>query len=397
MQKNNRIELIDLIRGTALLGILLMNIRLFSQPYAAYFNPLAYGDYQGINKLWWDLQYIVADQKFMVIFSMLFGASTALVCDQYTKKQLNCGVMFGRRMAILLAIGLIHSYIIWHGDILVSYAICSLFPFLFRNTHWHVSLVAGIICLLIGSAISYSSYLTISVLPNHVQQQIAQAFWSPNTATLDAEIVAFQGAWIDQFATRIGMAFHFQTESFINWGLWRISGLMLLGLTAYRGGFLTGQFSLTQYALIGIAASILGLILICFGYHFNNIENWTFAASFFKNKLWNYWGSVLLALSYICLLAIIQNKQYLTYLTSHLRNIGRTALLNYLLQSLMCTGIIYGFKLFARLDAIQSGCLVLSVWLTQTIMTHYWLKYNSMGPVEGVWRKLTITSLSANK
>jgi len=93
--------------------------------------------------------------------------------------------------------------------------------------------------------------------------------------------------------------------------------------------------------------------LISLGYHFNNIENWTFAASFFKNKLWNYWGSVLLALSYICL--------------------------------------------FARLDAIQSGCLVLSVWLTQTIMTHYWLKYNSMGPVEGVWRKLTITSLSTNR
>ena len=390
MNRNNRIELIDLIRGTALLGILLMNIRLFSQPYAVYFNPLAYGDYQGLNKLWWDLQYIVADQKFMAIFSMLFGASTALVCDQYAKKELNCVVIFGRRMAVLFVIGLIHSYLIWHGDILVSYSICSLVPFLLRNTHWRVSLMVGISCLVIGSAISYSSYLSISSLPNHVQAQIAQTFWSPNSSALGAEIVAFRGDWIDQFTARIYMAFHFQTESFINWGLWRISGLMLLGVSAYRSGLLTGQFRLTRYTQIGVISGILGLILISLGYYFNNVENWTFAASFFKNNLWNYWGSVLLALSYICLLAIIIKKQYLNYLTGHLRNIGRTALSNYLLQSLMCTGIVYGFNLFARLDAIQSASLVLSVWLTQTMMTHYWLKYNAMGPVERIWRKLTL-------
>ena len=85
-QEKERIQLLDLARGLAVLGILLMNIRIFSEPYVAYFNPLVYSDFTGLNKDWFAFQYIVADQKFMAMFSMLFGASTAIICDGLAKR-----------------------------------------------------------------------------------------------------------------------------------------------------------------------------------------------------------------------------------------------------------------------------------------------------------------------
>ena len=78
-QSNERIQSLDILRGFAILGILIMNIQSFSMPASAYSNPLAFGDLNGINKCVWIVSHVLADMKFMNIFSILFGAGIILV------------------------------------------------------------------------------------------------------------------------------------------------------------------------------------------------------------------------------------------------------------------------------------------------------------------------------
>jgi uncharacterized membrane protein YeiB len=121
--EKERIVSIDVLRGFALLGILPMNIQYFSMISAAYFNPTAYGDLHGTNYLVWLLSHLLADEKFMTIFSMLFGAGILLTTGRIEAKNGPSAPLHYRRMGWLILFGLAHSYLLWSGDILFSYGI----------------------------------------------------------------------------------------------------------------------------------------------------------------------------------------------------------------------------------------------------------------------------------
>ncbi len=126
-----RIEAIDVLRGFALLGILVMNIQGFAMPQAAYFNPTAYGDLEGANLYVWLAGRMLADQKFMAIFSMLFGAGIVLMAER--SEGSGGARLHYRRMGYLLVIGLLHAHLLWHGDILVTYAVCGMAVYLLQS------------------------------------------------------------------------------------------------------------------------------------------------------------------------------------------------------------------------------------------------------------------------
>ncbi|MBT4400650.1 MAG: hypothetical protein HOD37_14320, partial [Bacteroidetes bacterium] len=119
-----RLVSIDILRGVAVLGILIMNIQSFSMVSAAYSNPMAYGDMTGLNKWIFIFSHIIADTKFMSLFSILFGASILLFAGRLQATGLIPSKIFYRRNSWLLLFGLIHGFLIWHGDILLSYALC---------------------------------------------------------------------------------------------------------------------------------------------------------------------------------------------------------------------------------------------------------------------------------
>ena len=121
--QQERIQSLDVLRGFAILGILIMNVQSFAMPGAAYLNPMAYGDLTGPNKWVWILSHLFADQKFMTIFSILFGAGVVLFSESAEKKLGKSAGLHYRRTFWLLLIGLFHAHIIWYGDILVSYAL----------------------------------------------------------------------------------------------------------------------------------------------------------------------------------------------------------------------------------------------------------------------------------
>ena len=138
---------VDVLRGFALLGILAMNIVSFGWPWPAYPNPTLGGGFSGLDRGVWFFNHLVFEEKMMTIFSMLFGAGLVLMDQRAEARGARIRQVYYRRVLWLLAIGLVHAYFIWVGDILVLYAECGLLLYLFRNLR-PVTLVAlGILAL----------------------------------------------------------------------------------------------------------------------------------------------------------------------------------------------------------------------------------------------------------
>ena len=147
-----RIDSIDVLRGFALLGILVMNVQLFAMPEAAYYNPTAYGDLEGANLYVWLGGRLLADQKFMTIFSMLFGAGIVLMTTRAEARGETHRVHY-RRMGWLALIGLLHAHLLWAGDILFLYAVCGMLVYPFRGLSPGRLLVVGTATVAVASAI----------------------------------------------------------------------------------------------------------------------------------------------------------------------------------------------------------------------------------------------------
>src|SRR5262245_55702479 len=114
--QHERHDTIDLLRGVALLGILVMNIAGFAMPFAASFNPTALGDRGPLDFTVWAANRLFFDQKFMTIFSWLFGAGIVLMTARAAERGVKPAAYHYRRMLALFFFGLIHAYLIWDGD-----------------------------------------------------------------------------------------------------------------------------------------------------------------------------------------------------------------------------------------------------------------------------------------
>ena len=117
VKEAQRIAPLDVLRGFALLGILVMNIQMFSMIDAAYDNPTAYGDLRGANWGVWLAGHLLTDQKMYGLFSMLFGAGILLMTSRAEARGGSLGLHY-RRMAWLILFGLLHAHLLWAGDIL---------------------------------------------------------------------------------------------------------------------------------------------------------------------------------------------------------------------------------------------------------------------------------------
>ncbi len=157
VSERERIFTLDVLRGFAVLGILPMNIQDFSMPGAAYLNPTAYGDLHGANYWVWLLSHLLADEKFMTIFSMLFGAGIFLMTSRIEAAGQPSAALHYRRMGWLVLFGLLHAYLLWSGDILFSYGVCGLLVFLFRKWRPRTSLIVGALSLAVTPASCCSS------------------------------------------------------------------------------------------------------------------------------------------------------------------------------------------------------------------------------------------------
>ncbi len=389
--KTERIVVLDVLRGVATLGILIMNIQSFSMISSAYFNPTAYGNLENANYWVWHLSHLLADMKFMSIFSILFGAGIVLMSDRRTARGLPATGFHYRRMGWLLVIGLLHAHLLWQGDILVTYALCGSAVFWFRNLSPRVLWVTGLLCFSVASGVSILTGLSIPFWPPKDVLQMQQEVWQPGAAEIQKEIATYLQPWIQQLPLRSKEAFFIETFVFLFLFVWRCSGLMLIGMALFKQGVLTGERSKSFYAALIAIAAFIGGPLIALGIDRNFQTGWNMGYSFFMGGQFNYWGSPLISLGYVGAIMLIYKSDVWSKMTWPLARVGQMALSNYLLQTLVCTWLFHGhgFGQFGRFSRVEQMMTVLAVSALQLIVSSIWLRYFRFGPFEWLWRSLS--------
>ena len=388
---DQRITSLDTLRGVALLGILIMNIQGFAMIELAYFDPQQHMDFTGVNRWVWVLSHMVAEQKFMTIFSILFGAGIILLTERREARGQPVWGLHAKRNIWLLLFGLIHAYLIWYGDILVTYALCAFLVFPFRRKSPPTLFVLGALVLCIAPAVTFLSGWLLQQAPAEVIDEVVAAF----TATpqqVAAEVQAYRGGLWSPMDMRITTAIGLQTEGVPFFLLWRASGLMLIGMGLFKLGVLSAERSGGFYARASVIGLGIGLPLVALSAAGLEAADWDPLYSILgPGLLYNYIGSLAMAAAYICGVMIWVQSGKLAGLRQRLAAVGRMAFTNYILQSVICIFIFYGFGLglFGHVERWGQILIVFGVWVLQLILSPFWLRHFRFGPLEWLWRSLT--------
>jgi len=390
---DQRVLSLDLLRGVAALGILAVNIQLFAMIDAAYLNPASFGDLSGINGWVWYVTHLLADAKFITIFSILFGAGVALMADRALARGRSAAALHYRRMFWLLLFGLVHAYLLWYGDILVTYAICGIciYPLHRLRRRWLIPL--ALLFLLIPSLLMSGLAATVPFWPaEEVAAFRADGF--PDEVEIERQLQIYRGGWLDQIEHRASNAIFFQTFLLLILHFWRVSGLMLLGMVFLRWGLLQAQRGLWFYLVMVVAGSVVGLPLIAHGVSVMIEHDWDPIYCTFTGMEYNYWGSLFVAAAWIGAIMIVSKtgSALLRPLVVALASTGRMAFTNYLAQTLICCFIFYGYGLgyHGYLDRWEQGLVVLGIWALQLFSSQWWLTRFRYGPMEWLWRSLVL-------
>jgi len=385
-----RIHSLDALRGFALLGILVMNIQAFSMPFSAYPNPTNYGDLTGANFAVWLLSHVFTDQKFMTIFSMLFGAGVVLMTTRVAARGDRPARRHYRRMLWLLLFGMLHGYLLWFGDILFLYAVCGMIVYPFRKLSARKLLIIGLLGIAVASAISLVFGLTMPYWPEREVANMENEMWSPPPEKLGAEVATYRGGWFEQMMHRVPTYFQLQTFFTLIF-FWRPAGLMLVGMALYKWGVLSAERSRDFYARWIAVAALVGVPVILYGVQRNFATGWNVRQSMFLISQYNYWGSLLVSMGWVGLLMVLYKASMLQRLMEAFAAVGRMAFTNYLLQTILCTTIFYGhgLGLYGSVPRVGQIGVVFGMWALQLIISPIWLRYFHAGPFEWIWRSLT--------
>ena len=381
----NRIDSLDLIRGVAILGILIMNITSFSQIGMAYLNPKLGAGIEGINGWIHSFAFLFADMRFMSVFSILFGAGMMLFIQNIEQKGLKPIKYHYKRMFLLLGFGLIHAHLIWMGDILVPYAICGCLVFLIRNWSSKALVAMASIFFMIPIVMNLLMYCTLS--PSELGE-IYGGIWNPESSN---EIQAYQSSYLGQMEARSQGAYYLETSQLLSEGLWRYSAMMITGILLFRLEWFKAIKGGAYYLRFGLVFLITGLVISASGLYLSYERLWEGAWSMTVGHQFTYIASFFMALSYISILVFWSTVDRGRVIQNLLKKVGRMAFTNYIMSSIVCTFIFYGHGLgyFAQFDRAQQWGVVLFVWVLILLLSNWVMRRYRQGPLEFIWRKLT--------
>lgn len=415
-----RIPSIDVLRGVALLGILMMNILGFGVSRAINGNPEAYGGTTGINIAIFIAQFLLFEGRMRALFSILFGAGALLfLAKPEVPNQVPVADLYYRRLLWLLVFGLVDAYLLlWTGDILYTYALCGLFLFPFRRVSPNYLLLIGLLVLLkptIQGQLQYVNdvrnvrtiYLETEAALKKGQtltgdQQEARKRWEALTKGPDSKSVVetdnkiMRGSYGAIFQKVLHDNQKLQSTDFYQYTFWDSIGMMFIGMALFKWGVLTERLRRRQYAWLAGAGLVSGLALggWMIGYMISITGDYGKGvdANPINVPVVTYHARRLtVVLAHIALIMIVLKSGWLNRLTNALAAVGQMAFTNYLMQSILCGLFFYGFGLgyYGKLDRYELYFVVLGVWVIQLIYSPIWLRYFRFGPMEWAWRSLT--------
>ena len=384
--EKERIISIDVMRGFALLGIFVVNMLFFHSPYI-YINPYSWyqvpGDYETYK--WID---IFVQGSVYPLFSMLFGYGLAMQYMKTEEKGTSFSKLAVRRLLILLVIGCIHAFLIWSGDILITYALAGLVLITMMKLKpiW-LLLISALLFLIPNGLLNGLLFIIAKFDPN-------EAKLYTGIQDVEASIVAYsQGSWIDVFWQRLD-----------DW----------LYATGYGAIVITMLFMIVPFLLIGAAAAKLKLIerarelkvfwiiTISIGLLAGTAIKWIpyiLGDDAFTVTVQDTFGGPLQAIAYAGIIALLCTIPVFPKILSPVAKAGRMSMTIYLMQSIIATTIFYayGFGLYGKVDVATGTWMAVGIYVLQLVFAELWFMKFKQGPVEALWRKLTYSNNLSKK
>lgn len=404
VSREKRVFILDLLRGFALLGILMVNMPVFNSPFTVLVGEARMWTDPANQTAHWIINFFFHG-KFYTLFSILFGIGFWFFMRKAEEAGGSVIGIFRRRLLILFLIGALHVLFLWYGDILVIYAFFGFIMTWLRNKSNRTVIVWAIVFLLLP--VIFTSLMVGAV---NLAMSVPEAAAGMQEAMAEQESL---------FAALTKTAIStYQSGSFSE-----IVSVRLREYSYMWGGIITFYPLILSMFLLGIIAGRKGV--------FNSLEK---NRGFFIKLLWislpfaiggNYllaeygqsasqiipdtdlllmiaglsFGGPALTFIYISLTVFCILNGYFSWIAGKIAGAGRMALTNYLMQSVICTTIFYsyGLGLYARVDYLQGIALTLAIYIIQVAWSHYWLKYYRFGPFEWLWRSLTYLRLQPMK
>ena len=408
----DRIESLDVLRGFALLGILLVNIVAFGLVSSAFLNPGIYlTPIGGIDYIVWAFLELSSEGAMRTLFSILFGAGVVLFVTGSTAKS---GWLHYRRNFWLLVFGLINAYIfLWPGDILVTYALSGFVLWFVRNWKARSLLILATFLILIGSLQNFAMKSTLEIARDAAEEMKISISKGEEFSEETAE---WAEGWIDyeednqaeidnipnevkKRTSSYSSAYEYNLEKanemiyFVLPFFLFLDALMmmLIGMALFKLGVLDGGRDIKFYIrmmcigfLTGIAINAYEVLLIT-----NSNMDIIETNPYFRFTY--HFGRLFMGLGYLGLVILLIKIEKLESLRFRLACVGRMALTNYLMHSVIALFIFSGagLGLLGKFSWSQLYLFVLLIWVIQLYISPLWLKYFYFGPVEWLWRLLT--------
>jgi len=386
-QSNERYEVLDVLRGFALLGVMIANMAYHSGYW--FISPekqqsLSFSEL-GEGILW--VIHFITEGKFYSIFSLLFGIGFALQMQRAMQREAPFIGRFSRRLLILLLFGFLHAVFLFVGDILVAYALLGFVLILFRKA---------------GNKVLLWSIFILPIIP---VVQYAIAWFAAQGSSAEGEIsgremfeqivLTYQtGSFLDISITNFfGFIFGRFPDLLFTGRFFKVFAMFLLGFYVAKNRWFAeiGQREqqlkkiMIWCAGIGIPCNlVIAQMMLTDAYY-------TMAPMGIIEPIVYAFGVPALGMCYACAIALAYHHKRFQSIFSALAPLGRMALTNYLMQSLIGCIIFksYGFGLFGMVSPLFFTLIGISILIVQIIYSNWWLSRYRYGPAEWLWRSMT--------
>ncbi|KZZ84568.1 hypothetical protein AS29_010365 [Bacillus sp. SJS] len=369
ISKSERIHSLDVLRGFSLLGILMVNIFDFSGPQLYRSSLVQSGG--GLDRLVEIFVFVFAQASFYPLFTFLFGAGGVMFYKRIGEKGLFPERFFARRMTGLLIIGVLHAFFIWHGDILISYALIGFLFMLFIEKSAKALAVWSLSLIFIPNILFSLLLAGDGAVPNA----------DDNTERITA--VYQSGSFSEIMGQRAEDWFYVNNPIMAPFIVLSILPMFLLGAYAMKRGWFErspSEETIKKWLVIALITGPSGILIK------------TMPVLDPQSGLWSYLhqsiGGPLLTMFYITAILAAVQKLGFKKVYKPFAYAGRASMSNYLLQSLILTMLFYsyGFGLYGTMTSFQAILTGTGVYIILLAASYYWFKRFEQGPAERWWR-----------
>ncbi|MCK1992892.1 DUF418 domain-containing protein [Peribacillus muralis] len=377
LQDNRRLASIDILRGLAILGIFLVNMPSFHSPllYMDAARPWSRG-WDGILYRFSD---VVAQASFYPLFAFLFGFGAIILAIRSEEKGIAFSFLFSKRLSFLMAIGCMHAFFIWHGDILINYAVFGFALLFFYKMKGKTLILLGLVCYVLPFAILGALFLVMGSIDN---EGIAI---TKDSKMMERSFEIYQSGTFLEIMKQRALDWY-MVNNLVNADILFLSifPFFLIGAGVAKQGYLQNPMPYRRkLKVIMIVSLLLGLLIKCLPY----VGTFDFGTMFVQD----YFGGPLLTLFYITAITLLAEKTGACRLLMPLSYVGRMSMSNYLFQSIVSTTIFYsyGLGLYGSVSYTTGFIFLLALFCLQILLSILWMSLYNYGPVEYVWRVVT--------